>query len=309
MQLTAGSLFCIGFTIYSLVHPIYCISQRGLDCADKYYLRRFLRARQHDLKKAKAMFLGHMEWRREFGTDSILDDFHFHERDAFISMYPQGYHKTDKLVRTFYDSWHSYRAAHRRSHQSILPWTSSASGINAADIPLVIQLFFSYHAAIIRPEPCLCPIFFPCWLCRFAATSQSAGCCLQGRPIYIQHLGAINVKRIYELTTEERTLKFHVQEYERCARYIMPACSRIAGHHIDTTFAIIDMKGACIDLHGRLPCLQLLAAHSIRTASAGYYSLASGMHVSQCCSPAFFTAASCRGFALLSLHASVGPAK
>ena len=61
--------------------------------------------------------------------------------------------------------------------------------------------------------------------------------------MYIQHLGAINVKRIYELTTEERTLRFHVQEYERCARYIMPACSRVVGHHIETTFAIIDLKG------------------------------------------------------------------
>ena len=27
-----------------------------------------------------------------------MEDFHFHERDAFISLYPQGYHKTDKSV-------------------------------------------------------------------------------------------------------------------------------------------------------------------------------------------------------------------
>ena len=33
----------------------------------------------------------------------------------------------------------------------------------------------------------------------------------QGRPIYIQHLGQINVKRLEELTTEERMIKFHVQ--------------------------------------------------------------------------------------------------
>ena len=82
----------------------------------------------------------------------------------------------------------------------------------------------------------------------FTVTHNTCSCSRvvvwQGRPIYIQHLGAINVKRIYELTTEERTLRFHVQEYERCARYIMPACSLAAGHHIDTTFAIIDLKGA-----------------------------------------------------------------
>ena len=70
------------------------------------------------------------------------------------------------------------------------------------------------------------------------------GVCWQGRPIYIQHLGQINMKKMYEVTTEERMLKFHVQEYERCARYIMPACSIVAGRHIDQTFAIIDLKGA-----------------------------------------------------------------
>ena len=43
------------------------------------------------------MFRAHIQWRREFGADE-LDNFHFHERDAFISMYPQGYHKTDKIV-------------------------------------------------------------------------------------------------------------------------------------------------------------------------------------------------------------------
>ncbi len=43
-----------------------------------------------------------MKWRAEFGVDSILEDFQFHERDAFISLYPQGYHKTDKMVRDFF---------------------------------------------------------------------------------------------------------------------------------------------------------------------------------------------------------------
>ena len=67
--------------------------------ADKYRLRRFLRARQHDLKRARAMWADDVKWRKEFGADSILENFHFHERDAFISVYPQGYHKTDKMVR------------------------------------------------------------------------------------------------------------------------------------------------------------------------------------------------------------------
>ena len=34
---------------------------------------------------------------------------------------------------------------------------------------------------------------------------------LQGRPVYIQHVGTINMKKMYELTSEERMIKFHVQ--------------------------------------------------------------------------------------------------
>ena len=75
-----------------------------------------------------------------------------------------------------------------------------------------------------------------------SACSHSRGA-VQGRPIYVQHLGMIDMKKMLEVTDEERIIKFHVQEYERCARYIMPACSRAAGRHIDQTFAIIDVKG------------------------------------------------------------------
>ena len=43
------------------------------------------------------MFMAHVQWRKEFGADT-LDQFVFQERDAIISLYPQGYHKTDKMV-------------------------------------------------------------------------------------------------------------------------------------------------------------------------------------------------------------------
>lgn len=41
--------------------------------------------------------MAHVQWRKEFGADT-LDQFVFQERDAIISLYPQGYHKTDKMV-------------------------------------------------------------------------------------------------------------------------------------------------------------------------------------------------------------------
>ena len=68
--------------------------------ADKYYIRRFLRGRQHDIPKAKAMYSDHLAWRKENGVDDIMTTFDFTERDSFLTLYPQGYHKTDKLVRS-----------------------------------------------------------------------------------------------------------------------------------------------------------------------------------------------------------------
>lgn len=36
---------------------------------------------------------------QEIGADTILEDFDFPERDAFVSLYPQGYCNVDKQVR------------------------------------------------------------------------------------------------------------------------------------------------------------------------------------------------------------------
>ena len=72
--------------------------------ADKYYIRRFLRARQHDIPKAKQFYSEHLKWRRENAVDTIMTSFDFHERDVFLTLYPQGYHKTDKEVLQSFSS-------------------------------------------------------------------------------------------------------------------------------------------------------------------------------------------------------------
>lgn len=68
-------------------------------------------------------------------------------------------------------------------------------------------------------------------------------CCTQGRPVYIQLLGKVNVDAMKKCTNEERMIKFHIQEYERCARVILPVCSKLASKNIDQTFGIMDVKG------------------------------------------------------------------
>eukprot|EP00775_Hariotina_reticulata_P010356 gene10356-10514_t len=64
-----------------------------------------------------------------------------------------------------------------------------------------------------------------------------------GRPIYIQLLGKIDISTLKQITSEERMIKFHIQEYERCGKIIMPICSKLQGRQIDQTFGIMDVKG------------------------------------------------------------------
>lgn len=68
--------------------------------ADYYTLLRFLRARNYEFDKAVRMWMDTLDWRGEYEVDGILDNFMFHEREQFLMAYPQGYHKTDKLVST-----------------------------------------------------------------------------------------------------------------------------------------------------------------------------------------------------------------
>ena len=69
---------------------------------DHEQLRRFLRARKHNILKAKIMVEKTVAWRKENGIDTILDDFDFHEREQFHEHYPEGFFCTDKFGRPVY---------------------------------------------------------------------------------------------------------------------------------------------------------------------------------------------------------------
>lgn len=69
---------------------------------DDVALRRYLRARKHDIAKAKEMVLKTLEWRAEVGADSIFEDFEFHEKEQFHKHYPEGFYNVDKEGRPVY---------------------------------------------------------------------------------------------------------------------------------------------------------------------------------------------------------------
>lgn len=67
-----------------------------------------------------------------------------------------------------------------------------------------------------------------------------------GRPVYIEQLGAVKIKEMYQITTEERMLKNLVWEYESFTTYRLPACSRQQGYLVETSCTILDLKGISI---------------------------------------------------------------
>ncbi|CAL1701897.1 unnamed protein product [Somion occarium] len=67
-----------------------------------------------------------------------------------------------------------------------------------------------------------------------------------GRPVYIERLGLLDVNELYKITTPERQLQRLVYEYEKNTLERLPACSKAIGHPVETSCTILDLKNVSL---------------------------------------------------------------
>ncbi|KAK8520834.1 hypothetical protein V6N13_076970 [Hibiscus sabdariffa] len=142
---------------------------------DYHTLLRFLRMRDFDLPKAKEMFLNYLQWRKDYGVDTIHkaskvqaisylfmhEDFKFAELEEVKKCYPHGFHGIDR----------------------------------------------------------------------------------NGRPVYIERVGMVDLNALLQVTSIDRFVKYHVSEQEKTLNLRFPACSIVSKRHIASTTSILDVKG------------------------------------------------------------------
>ncbi|KAH3677078.1 hypothetical protein WICMUC_001833 [Wickerhamomyces mucosus] len=68
----------------------------------------------------------------------------------------------------------------------------------------------------------------------------------EGRPVYIEELGSVNLTEMYKITTQDRMIKNLVWEYESFTNHRLPASSRKVGYLVETSCTILDLKGISI---------------------------------------------------------------
>ncbi|EDR04921.1 uncharacterized protein LACBIDRAFT_237398 [Laccaria bicolor S238N-H82] len=67
-----------------------------------------------------------------------------------------------------------------------------------------------------------------------------------GRPVYIERLGQLDIKALYLATTPDRQLQRLVFEYEKFLTERIPACAKAAGHPVETSCTILDLNGVSL---------------------------------------------------------------
>ena len=82
----------------------------------------------------------------------------------------------------------------------------------------------------------------------------------EGRPIYVERLGQLDVKALYAITTPERQLQRLVYEYEKSLTERLPACTKAVGHPVETFCTILDLQNVSLTNFYRVKDFVMAAA-------------------------------------------------
>lgn len=70
----------------------------------------------------------------------------------------------------------------------------------------------------------------------------------EGRPIYIERNGMVEIEGLFKVTTEDRMIRHYIESYETLINLRFPVCSVLSGKRIDHGINILDMKGGSMKM-------------------------------------------------------------
>lgn len=182
------------------------------------WLNRFLKARKFDIEKTKQMWSDMLQWRKEFGSDTLAEVFTAETGAKPLIIIHFIRFELKYKFPSQYSSWVGFFSLCLANNFS---FCSLYKDFDYKELPEVLQYYPQGNHGVDK----------------------------EGRPVYIERLGQVDANKLLQVTTMDRYLKYHVGEFEKTFNIKFPACSIAARKHIDQSTTILDVHGLVCEDH------------------------------------------------------------